>query len=161
MRTLHTRALSVILFVLLAMWPTAVQGQATSAAIRGTITDASSAVVANVAVTAVNDATGIKLATLSNHEGIYGFPVLTPGAYTIAAELSGFKKAVRKGVEVQLNQVARIDLTLQVGAFAESVVVDEKAPLVDSETASLGRVVASRDIVELPLNKRNFANSPL
>lgn len=157
MRTFHPKVLTVLLFVLCALLPATVMAQATSAAIRGTITDASGAVVANVAVTAVNDETGIKHSTQSNAEGIYGFPVLTPGAYTISAEVTGFKKAVRKGVEIQLNQVARIDLTLQVGAFAESVIVEEKAPLVDSETASLGRVVASRDVVELPLNKRNFS----
>lgn len=147
----------LLAFMSLAVLPALAAAQATGGSIRGTITDSSGAVVADAAVTAVNDATGVKLGTVSNAEGIYAFPVLAPGSYTLTAEHPGFKKAVRKGVEIQLNQVARIDLSLEVGAVVEQVAVEEKAPLVDRETASLGRVVASRDVAELPLNKRNFA----
>ncbi len=131
--------------------------QVNTASIRGTITDSSGAVVANASITATNDETGAKFTTVSNAQGIYVFPVLSVGAYTVTAELQGFKTAVRRGVELEVNQTARIDLVLEVGSLAERVVVEEPVPLVETETSSLGTVVSQRDIVDLPLNKRNFS----
>lgn len=132
--------------------------QVNTAAMRGTVTDPTGAVVPGVSVLATNEATSVSRATVTNDEGIYAFPVLNAGTYTVTAELQGFKKVVRKGIELQLNQTARIDLALEVGPVTDQVVVEAtRAPLVESETSSLGRVVASRDIVDLPLNQRNFA----
>ena len=131
--------------------------QVNTASIRGTVTDSTGAVVADASVNASNNATGAKATTLTNAQGIYSFPVLNVGAYTVSAELRGFKTAVRQGVELQVNQTARIDLVLEVGAVTERVVVKERVPLVEAETSSLGRVVSQRDVVDLPLNKRNFS----
>ena len=131
--------------------------QVNTASIRGTVTDSSGAVVANASITAVNDATGAKSSTASNTQGIYSFPVLGVGAYTVTAELQGFKTAVRQGIELQVNQTARIDLVLEVGTVSERVVVEERVAVVETETSSLGTVVSRRDVVDLPLNKRNFA----
>src|ERR1043166_5805225 len=131
--------------------------QVNTASIRGTVTDSTGAVVADASVNASNNATGAKATTLTNAQGIYSFPVLNVGAYTVSAELRGFKTAVRQGVELQVNQTARIDLVLEVGAVTERVVVEERVPLVEAETSSLGRVVSQRDVVDLPLNKRNFS----
>ncbi|PYU88417.1 MAG: hypothetical protein DMG08_25500 [Acidobacteria bacterium] len=131
--------------------------QVNTASIRGTVSDPSGAVVDGASITATNDLTGVSLTTVSNAQGIYVFPVLNLGAYTLAAEKQGFKKAVRKGIELQVNQTARIDLALEVGAVSEQVVVQEQIPLVEAETSSLGHVVTQRDVLDLPLNKRNFS----
>jgi hypothetical protein len=131
--------------------------QVNTASIRGTVTDSSGAVVSNASITVNNDATGTKSSTLSNAQGIYSFPVLNVGTYTVSAELQGFKAAVRQGIELEVNQTARIDLVLEVGTITEQVVVREPVPLVEAETSSLGTVVSQRDVVDLPLNKRNFS----
>ncbi len=142
---------------LFCLAPGDARAQANTAALRGIVSDASGAVVPEVSVMATNEDTGIKVSTVTNNEGIYVFPVLPLGTYTVSAELTGFKKIVRKGIELQVNQVVRIDLVLEVGTVTEQVVVEARAPVVESETSSLGRVVASREVVDLPLNKRNFA----
>ena len=137
--------------------PVPAAAQANAASIRGTVVDSSGAAVPRVSVTAINDATGVKVSTATNDEGIYSFPVLNPGTYTISAELTGFKKEVHRGIELQLNQVVRIDLALELGSISDQVVVEARTPLVENETSSLGRVVSTRDVGELPLNQRNFA----
>src|ERR1051325_4636787 len=119
--------------------------QVNTASIRGTVTDSTGAVVADASVNASNNATGAKATTLTNAQGIYSFPVLNVGAYTVSAELRGFKTAVRQGVELQVNQTARIDLVLEGGAGTERGVGEDRVPLVEAETSSLGRVVPQRD----------------
>src|SRR5262249_6366902 len=130
--------------------------QVNTASIRGMIRDANGAAIAGVAITATNEATGVSLVTATNSEGIYAFPILNVGIYTVTAEHAGFKKAAHKGIELQVNQTVRVDLKLEVGQVTEQVVIESGAPLVENETSSLGRVVAERDVVDLPLNQRNF-----
>ena len=131
--------------------------QVNTGAIVGTVRDTSGAVVAGAALHAINDGTGRLSSTTSNSEGIYSFPVLSVGGYTVTAEKQGFKKAVRKAVELQINQTARLDLVLEVGAVSEQVVVEAQVPVIQTESASLGSVISQREVLDLPLNKRNFS----
>jgi outer membrane receptor protein involved in Fe transport len=89
-------------------------------------------------------------------DGFFTIPLLPPGTYQLKASLTGFSTAVRDGIQVLVNETARIDLTLQVGGLADSVVVDAAASLVETRSATLGIVVSERTIVDLPLNGRNF-----
>ena len=83
-------------------------------------------------------------------------PLLPPGEYSITARLAGFRTDVRSGIVLQVDQVARVDLTLSVGATTDRIVVTADAPLVSSETATVGDVIDSRKVVGPPLNGREF-----
>jgi Carboxypeptidase regulatory-like domain/TonB dependent receptor-like, beta-barrel len=146
-----------VLFTAICLFTSfAATAQVNTASIRGTVRDANGAAIAGVAVTSTNEATGVSLVTATNSEGIYTFPILNVGVYTVTAEYAGFKKAAHKGIGLQVNQTVRVDLSLEVGQVTEQVVIESGTPLVENETSSLGRVVSERDVVDLPLNQRNF-----
>src|SRR5204863_4851069 len=94
--------------------------------------------------------------TVTDETGSYSVPSLPPGTYTVAAEVSGFKKGLRQNLVLQVADQARVDMTLQVGEITETVSVTEDAARIQSETASVGQVIDRRKIVDLPLNGRNF-----
>ncbi len=121
----------------------------------GTVTDQSGAAVKGAKVTIVNDGTNAAVVTESNGEGYYTSPPLIVGTYQISAEKTGFKKEVRSGLTLQVDQHAEISLQLQVGSVGETVSVSAEAPLVNTENASTGQVIENKRVVELPLNGRN------
>lgn len=145
-----------VLFLLLAACAPRVWAQSTDATIVGLVRDPSGASVAGVTVTATNVATNIAKAVKSNETGNYDIPALRPGEYSIIAETQGFKKQVITGIGLQVNQTARVDITLQLGEVAEQVTVEARALLVVTETGAMGQVIDNRRIVDLPLNGRNF-----
>ena len=124
--------------------------------ITGVVSDASGAAVAGATIDAENTATGIRFTAQTNESGSYSFPSLTPGDYRVTARREGFNSASRGGIDLQVSQVARIDFTLNVGSTKETVEVKSTAPLLDSESASLGTTVSTKAVAELPLNGRNF-----
>jgi len=130
--------------------------QITTAEITGTVTDPGGAVVTGAKVTVTNVATSATRTSTSNEEGVYRIPSLNPGLYTLRIELAGFTAQVRTGVELQVAQVGRIDVALQVGNVSEVVEVKASVPLIDTDTTSLGTVIENQRIVELPLNGRNY-----
>jgi hypothetical protein len=132
-----------------------VSGQ-TSGEITGVVTDDSGAVVVNAAVSVTNPQTNFKRSTVTNATGNYAFPALLPGVYNVRAETQGFQAESRTGVELEVQQTARIDFQLHVGAVAETVEVQGGAPLLATENATVGTVIDNHRIVELPLNGRNF-----
>jgi hypothetical protein len=125
-------------------------------AIVGTISDAGSARVSATQVTITNLATGQSTKVTSDAEGSYSATLLRIGTYSITAEKQGFQKTVESNVEVGVNQVVRVDLTLKVGSATETVEVTEAAPLLQTETSSLGTIETTQRISQLPLNGRNF-----
>src|SRR5437899_5836914 len=92
----------------------------------------------------------------TNETGNYSLPYLVPGAYDVRVESAGFKVATRKGVELQVGAIARIDFKLEVGEITQQVEVTGGTPLLSTETAALGTVIENRRIVDLPLNGRNY-----
>src|SRR4051794_16400661 len=116
-------------------------GQVSTAELSGTVTDSTGAVVPNAKVTAANVATNIERSTVTGSSGNYIVPLLPPGDYLVTVEASGFRKLVQRGISLQINQQAQVDLTLQVGQVSESVEVTAQAPLLQSESSSLGTVV--------------------
>ncbi len=88
--------------------------------------------------------------------GKYIITLLPPGDYTVSVEAAGFRKLVQSGITLQINQQAQVDLTLQLGQVSETVEVTGQAPLLESESSSLGTVVNQKLVNQLPLNGRNF-----
>lgn len=124
--------------------------------ITGVVTDGSGAVVVGATITITNPATNFTRQTVTNAAGNYNFPVLQPGAYNVRAENPGFQGEIRSGIQLQVQQTARIDFQLQVGVVAQAVEVSGAAALINTENATIGTVIENRRIVELPLNGRNF-----
>ena len=131
--------------------------QTVSTQILGLITDASGAVVPGAVVAAKRVETGDVRTTTSNETGNYVFSLLDTGVYEVTCSAAGFKTEVRRGIELELQQKARLDFQLQVGQQTEMLEVTSAAPLLKTEDATLGSVIDRRRIVELPLNGRNFA----
>jgi hypothetical protein len=132
------------------------QAQAASAELSGNVLDATAAAVVGATVTATNVETGIVHTTTSQKGGDYVLTSLPPGNYTLAVEASGFSKLEQTGIDLQVNQQARVDLTLKVGQAAETVSVTGHPPLLESESSSVGTVINQQLVNELPLNGRNF-----
>ncbi len=130
--------------------------QVATAELTGTVLDSSGAAVAGAKVTATDVATNLVHATVSDTSGVYVLTLLPPGDYTVTVEAAGFRKLVQSGVALQINQEAKLDLTLQVGEVTETMEVTGQAPLLQSESSSLGTVVNQKLVNELPLNGRNF-----
>ncbi|MBM4075537.1 MAG: carboxypeptidase regulatory-like domain-containing protein, partial [Planctomycetes bacterium] len=124
--------------------------------IGGSITDASGAAVAGATITISNPATGFTRVMKSNDGGIYAAPALTPGTYTIKVERQGFQSQSRAGVEIQVGQSPVLDFALAVGNVAEVIEVTGGAPVLETESTSVGTVIENKRIVELPLNGRNY-----
>jgi Carboxypeptidase regulatory-like domain len=123
----------------------------------GKISDTSGAVIpnANVTVTEVN--TGAVTKTVSDSSGEYVIPFLLPGTYRIEAQAAGFEAVVRNGVTLQTQEHPIIDLALTVGASTETVTVSASAPLLDKANASVGQVISTESVADLPLNGRTPA----
>ncbi|MFZ0481153.1 MAG: carboxypeptidase regulatory-like domain-containing protein [Terriglobales bacterium] len=148
-----TRWLAVLSLCLVCS--TLLVAQGTGGRILGRVADPSGAVLADVKVTATNEATGVSRETATNGNGDYGFPEVPIGTYTLSFDLSGFKTNVRKGITVELNQVVTFNSTLEVGETKEVVEVTSEAPLVDTTSTQLGAVVNNKSVNELPLNTRD------
>src|SRR5215831_7141466 len=144
---------SVLCMLVLSVLPAVAQ---TQAGISGVIHDPTGAVIPGVTVTVTNPATNFVRMAISNESGVYNFPVLQPGRYNIKVELPGFRTIEQKNVELQVQQSARIDFTLQVGEVSQTVEVESAAALIATENATVGTVIENKRIVEMPLNGRNF-----
>ena len=130
-------------------------GQATSR-LTGDVADRSGAAVPGAVVTIRNLETGNERKVVTSEEGGYSVPSLPPGEYTITASKEGFRQARRESVRLEVAQTARLDFTLELGAVSETVDVVGAAPLIDSDTSSIGQVIETKAIEDLPLNGRNF-----
>ncbi len=135
---------------------TAAASAQTLGQITGQVSDASGALVAGAAVSATNAATGGNRTTTSNEAGIYSFPSLQPGQYSVKVEARGFRAVSKTGIELQVQQTARVDFALELGAVTEVVEVSSSGAILTTENATVGTVIENKRIVELPLNGRNF-----
>jgi hypothetical protein len=125
------------------------------AAVTGRITDSSGAVVQGAAISIQSASTGIRVSVVSNDEGYYTVPQLQPGTYNLEIMKAGFRQVSESHLHLDVEQVARIDRALEVGGAAQAIDVKAQAVALDSETATLGQVLQSRQITELPLLGRN------
>jgi outer membrane receptor protein involved in Fe transport len=133
-----------------------VNAQTATGQITGTVRDATGAVVPGATVTVVSELTGAKRDAVTGKDGTYAIPLLPVSTYTVTTELQGFRTARQTGVRLYVDQVVRVDLTLQTGELAEVIEVKADAVALDSETATVGHVITEKQISDLPLNGRNF-----
>ncbi len=134
---------------------TLLSAQGTGGRILGRVADSSGAVLSGVSVTLTNEATGVSSESTTNASGDYGFPQVPVGTYRLEFDLTGFKKNVQRGVNVDLNQVVTVNSVLQIGGTKETVEVTSEAPLVDTSSTQLGAVMDARQVSNLPLNTRD------
>ena len=132
--------------------------QTSTSLLSGTVFDNSGAVVAGANVTLLNEATGATLKQLTNNAGLYAFPSLTVGTYTVIIEMSGFKTARLTGNTLLAGTPLTVNTTLEIGAASDVVKVEASAEQVNTSNATLGNVVEKQTVTTLPLNGRNPLN---
>ncbi len=145
-------------FTLATMFAPQLSAQSTYGGVSGTVTDPSGAAIAGVQVTITSAETGAKQTQTTTDDGLYAFSNLFIGKYRVDAEKTGFKRTSQVDVEVQIQQVAAINLVMQVGDVTQTVEVTSETPLLQPEDSSLGQVIDGRKADELPLNGRNVYN---
>jgi len=136
-------------------------GQATTAKVVGSVTDPSGAVIAGAKVDIRSVQTNLTRSTSTDQQGNYEFNFLPVGAYTLAVEATGFQTANVTSFQLSLDQTARVDVKLTLGQTAESIKVEAGAILMQTENATVGTVIDSQKVVELPLNGRSFVQLAL
>ncbi|HYL78614.1 MAG TPA: carboxypeptidase regulatory-like domain-containing protein [Bryobacteraceae bacterium] len=130
-------------------------GQTTS--LTGTVTDPTGAVIPNATITIVETQTGAQREVTADNQGRYTLSQLTPGTYKLTAKATGFADVVINNVQLQVNQPSTINVTFEkVGATATTVQVEGTAVQVNTTDASLGNVITTQQIVELPMYARNI-----
>jgi hypothetical protein len=144
--------LAVSILLLPAAAAFAQQGRGT---ILGAVTDATGAVIPGATVAVTHTATNVTTTVVSNSDGNYAAPNLLVGSYTVTATKEGFKKSVRSGITLEVDQKAEINVALEAGAVTEVLEVTGTGPLVDTTTATFGKVIESRRVQDLPVNGRN------
>src|SRR3954463_328444 len=144
------RALRLLMFVFLcgAAW-----GQ--NAVVSGRVTDTSGGVVPNVAVELINRATQVKSPTVTNADGIFVFPSVTPGSYDVNARITGFNASHIDSVTLEVGQSKTINITLTPGDMKQSVTINDESPLITTDRADRGTVVENQFVASIPLLTRN------
>jgi hypothetical protein len=130
--------------------------QQDSGSIVGTITDPAGAVIPSVAVRVINTGTNITTNLVTDQNGDFTATALRIGTYRLEAEAPGFKKTVQENIELRVQDRLRIDLRLQVGEVTETVEVAAAQPLLQTQTSSVGQVMETKSIADLPLNGRSY-----
>lgn len=154
---MRCRALLCLTFGLFLFHTSTAFAQIDTGVIVGRIVDDSGAVLPGVSVTATQDGTGIATTVVTNDRGEFTFPGLRVGTYAVAAELPGFKRALRREVRVNVQTRAQVDLQLNVGTLTEEVVVTGRAELLQTQSADIGTVVDARQVQDLPLLGRRYS----
>jgi hypothetical protein len=135
--------------------------QTPSASVVGRVTDATAAVIPGVAVKVTNLDTNISQKVASNESGDYTVPYLNPGRYVLEASATGFRTYKRNEFSLAVDQILRINISLEVGAATESVTVSDTPPVLNTETATRGEVTTQEEIKEIPLDGRDFSDLAL
>ncbi|MBI4442480.1 MAG: TonB-dependent receptor [Acidobacteria bacterium] len=163
MKSSDDLSLRILLFVALAIAvATPLVAQLSRATLSGTVTDTSGAIVPGATVIVQNVETNATVrSTITNSAGRYEALNLLPGQYEVRVELTGFRTAVRRGIQLAVEQSAVVDLIIQVGDVVEEVVVTSEAPLVETTTASVSNLVDNQQMRELPLNGRDLTQLAL
>ena len=141
----------------LLLWPGVAAAQTDTASIVGTVKDTSGAVMPGVTVTATETKTNVALTALTNSAGEYVFPNLRIGTYAVSAELQGFKRAVRPPITLNVQDKVEVNFALEVGAMSEEVIVKGETPLLQTQSANIGYSVDERQLKDLPLLGRRYA----
>ncbi len=148
----------LLLSACLASSTGSLRGQISYGSIVGTVTDSSGASVPDATVTLTNLATAERRTQQTSGDGNYDFANLVPGNYRVDMEKTGFKRLTRDRIELDVQATVRVDGTMQLGEIGQTVEVSGTTPLLQTDTSSLGAVIESRKVLEMPLNGRNPLN---
>ncbi len=152
----RTRLVSPPLALALALaLPGLARAQTGAASITGLVNDQSGAAAPGVTIVARNRGTNVEYTTVSNQAGNYSILSVPVGTYVVRSELSGFRTATTKPIVLEAKQIARLDFQMQVGALEDTVEVTSRAPVLQTETATVGEVLSANTMQSLPLNGRN------
>jgi hypothetical protein len=143
-------------FVLMLLCVTPLRAQVDAGAILGTVTDASGSAIHGATVTLTNEGTNASLATTTGNDGGYKFTPVRIGAYKLTVAFQGFETITRPHLSVNVGENVVADFTLKPGNVTTTVEVTAAAPVLQSQDASVGQVIDSKSVNDLPLNGRNF-----
>lgn len=146
---------AVVVLCIALLMTTDTTAQQATARVLGTVTDQSRAVVPGVNVTVTNTATNVSSEATTDSTGFYQVLNLPIGTYRVVARRQGFRELEVTTAPLEINQVLRVDLKLEVGAVHEEVFVTEQVSGIESVNPTLGQSITSRPIVNMPLNGRN------
>lgn len=146
---------ALLLTLLLMVSATSVMAQETTATINGQVIDSSGAVVSGADITLTNLKTQEKRSTKTGDDGYYSLTFIPPGLYDFSVKAQGFKEFLNRSIELMVNDRKAINVQMETGSISEMVSVTAEAPIVQS-TATVGDVIDSRKVLEIPLNNRNF-----
>ena len=132
--------------------------QTVDTAILGIVTDSGGGAVSGATVNIIQPATGLRHSTKTAADGSYEVRYLVPGQYVLEVQSQGFRTARKTGIDIQISQQAKIDISLQVGEVQQTVEVQSTTPLLQTESATLAGVVGQERIENLPLNGRKFSD---
>jgi hypothetical protein len=147
--------IALLVTLLLSFFSLSAMAQETTATVNGQITDSAGAVISGAEITLTHLATKEVRTVKSNEEGYYSLPLIKPGLYDLSVKLTGFKEYINKGVELLVNDRKTLNIALEPGQVTESVTVTAETPIVQS-TPTVGDVIDSKKVLEIPLNNRNF-----
>lgn len=129
--------------------------QRITASLGGIVRDSSAAVIPNARVSIANTGTQVTTKSQTNGEGRFEVSNLPPGPYSVTVDASGFKRLVRSGLVLNVDQTAQLEIVLEVGSATETVQVNSAEPLLETQSSDIGQVIGNRSIENLPLNQRN------
>ncbi len=155
-RLREVSGLGLALVLSLALLSSDLYGQAITAKVVGSVTDPSGAAVPGAGVTVRNTGTNLTRNASTNENGAYEFSFLPIGRYALTVESAGFQRAEVSEFNLAVDQVARIDVTLTIGEMSETVTVAADAVALQTEDSTVGTVIDSKQVVDLPLNGRSF-----
>jgi hypothetical protein len=155
---LTSRSLSVFILLLATIVTARSQSHVLDAKIEGFVTDLNGAAVPTATVSAINTDTGAHWTTTSNESGIYRFPILSPGKYSLVVEHPGFKRFERHGIILSAGQTATVSILLEPGNPQEIVTITSDSAITDPAKFEIGNQINTRDIKNLPLVSRNPFN---
>jgi len=134
----------------------AAAAQTATGQITGTVKDSTGAVVPGATITITSPLTGLTRSATTNATGDYVFTLLPVGTYTVKAELQSFRPAQSEQIKLNVDQVIRIDLQLQIGEMTDVVVVEAPSVIIETESPAISETVTEKQITDLPLNGRNY-----
>ncbi len=147
----------LLIFAMASPWMASALAQTSGTGLlTGTIKDPSGSVIAKAEINATNLATSQTRRVLSGADGIYQFPLLSPGKYKVKVGMQGFQTAEFPSITVNVTETTVLDCTLAVGAPSETVTVEANAEILQTTTSTMGTLVSSEDVVALPLTTRNY-----
>jgi len=153
------RILFVVLAIcLVAVRPASIHAQFETASVLGYVHDSSGAVVSGATVSLVNQDTKAQVTAQTNAQGAYEFTDVKIGQYQVIAQASGFDISTTQPFTVTVNAHQRVDVALKIGSNAETVTVDAAAALLETDSSERGQVIATREVENLPLNGRAYAD---